>query len=255
MNRSKSHSVLLALVLGIAVTSQCDAQSTSQSYGSNYVCLQYPVYFDGQEYLFVGDDYNSTCSGAPIEENYYWVDQSEVPNTLPQICQGCFPPGGLTTNRKKTGVVQAKAEDSSADAPFPEVSKTQKLLPTNFKFGNDKSNQPLPALGPSGEFKPSAGITLISSQWVRVTGKDGKTIPVKLFTAQIDYAAAGVANAPQKTKIIRLGFEMTPPKELTSAPTVKPIQKSKDAKFNGDIKLTVDSDSFTYRIVTQTPLF
>lgn len=256
MSRFRATVSLFALVFGLAAVSWCRAQSNAQTFSGNYVCLQYPVYYDGMEYLFVGDDYNATCTGDPIEENYYWVDANEVPSTLPQNCVGCFAPGALGAVQPKQGVVQAKAEDNSAaDIPFPEISKTQRLLPSTFKFGNDNANQPLPAIGPNGEFKPSAGIKLISSQWVRVTAKDGKTIAVKLFTAQIDYAAAGITNAPQKTKIIRLGFEMAPPKELATAPTIKPIQKWKDAKYNGEVKLAVDNDTFTYRIVTQTPLF
>lgn len=253
MSRSRILVCVFAIVFGLAATPWCTAQ-TPQSYGTNYVCLQYPVYFDGSEYLFVGDEYNATCSGSPEGEAYYWVNEADVPSSLPQGCVNCFPPGALGALQKK-GVVQAKAEDSATDTPFPSVSKTQRLLPSTFRFGNDKSNQPLPSLGPNGDFKPSAGITLISSQWVRVAAKDGKTIPVKLFTAQIDYAAAGISNSSQKTKIIRLGFEMAPPNDLAGVPIVKPAQKVKDAKYNGDVKLIVDNDSFTYRIMTQTPLF
>ena len=251
MIRLRNFVVLFALAYGVAFEARCQAQGTES------VCLQYPVYFDGNEYLFLADEYNSTCTGSVTAENYWWVPAAYVPSSLPQGCPSCFGPGVLTAISKK-GVIQAKADENSAslDRPFPAPGAQQKLLPASYKFGHDKSNEPLPALAEGG-FQPTSGITLISSQWVQVTTKSGATIPVKLFTAQIDYAAAGINISDSKrpkTRIIRVGFEMNPPNALTGTP-IKPARGAVEAKYSGDVKVSVDNDSYVFRVVTKTPLF
>ena len=251
MIRLRNFVVLFALAFGVAFETHCQAQNTES------VCLQYAVYYDGIDYLFLADEYNSTCTGSVADSNFWWVPAAYVPNNVPQSCPNCFGPGVLTAISKK-GVIQAKADENSAslDRPFPSPGPQQKLLPANYKFGHDKSNEPLPALN-EGRFQPTSGITLISSQWVQVTTKSGATIPVKLFTAQIDYAAAGLNVTDSKipkTRIIRVGFEMTPPNALTGTP-IKPARGAVEAKYSGDVKVSVDNDSYVFRVITKTPLF
>lgn len=262
MSRLKNIALFTALAFGVGLDMTCQA---------GVDCLQYPIYYDDAgNYLFVIDEYldQSDCNDSFDGEYYMWVT-TQPPYACPAFPETC-PACSIQFTNNSVSIVEVKKQKSAVqtvgafvmkgttDRPFPS------LLNQDYVFGKDKAKADLPkATSDDGKvLNPSAGITLISSSWVKVQPKTpgAKPIDVKLFTALVDYERAGITfpedSRKPKTRIIRVGFEMTGG-DTASAKSYTPYVQSpkRPTNFSGDIDVVVDGDKFTYHVVSKTPLF
>lgn len=267
----------------------CSSTTTLWAIDHEIICLEYPIFDDGDgNTLYAGDYYLHTDPNPPAcdpdpELRYKWyLSDWAVPEGCPNCCDAYGTCAHTTSDEssptptpqqdpastKKKRTKQKEEVKEQAAAATVRCHKLSSPIKKEFTYDNNNNVASRNAKKKgtneksADKWKPKNHVKVLSTNWalVKVKGTN-TTIPVKVYLLQLDQKSAnadlaGMSESVEKFKkdfrLVRIGFEADGiPDYLKNIPPVDPKQIDPSCKTMCTINVDGETDSYFVTTFTE----